>query len=82
MLKSATKYAAVVEVNVKRLKELRKLRALSQQELAEAASVGRVTLSRIERGETGAHERTLRRLASALGVGVEELVKTGGDSAS
>ena len=60
---------------MERLKELRKLRALSQQELAEAAGIGRATLSRIERGETGAHGRTLRRLANALGVGVEELVR-------
>jgi transcriptional regulator with XRE-family HTH domain len=67
-----------MEVNMERLKELRKLRALSQQELAEAAGIGRATLSRIERGETGAHGRTLRRLAQALGVGVEELVKTEG----
>ena len=72
------KYAVVMEVNMERLKELRKLRALSQQELAEAAGIGRATLSRIERGETGAHGRTLRRLAQALGVGVEELVKTEG----
>jgi transcriptional regulator with XRE-family HTH domain len=64
-----------MEVNVERLKELRKLRALSQQELARAAGIGRATLSRIERGETGAHGRTLRRLAEVLGVGVEELVK-------
>ena len=63
---------------MERLKELRKLRALSQQELAEAAGIGRATLSRIERGETGAHGRTLRRLANALGVGVEELVRAGG----
>jgi transcriptional regulator with XRE-family HTH domain len=67
-----------MEVNMERLKELRNLRALSQQELAEAAGIGRATLSRIERGETGAHGRTLRRLAEALGVGVEELVKTEG----
>ena len=59
-----------------RLKELRKLRALSQQELADATGIGRNTISRIERGETGAHGRTLRRLSKALGVGVEELVKT------
>jgi transcriptional regulator with XRE-family HTH domain len=65
-----------MEVNVERLKELRKLRALSQQELAEAAGIGRATLSRIERGETGAHGRTLRRLAEALRVDVAELVKT------
>jgi transcriptional regulator with XRE-family HTH domain len=67
-----------MEVNMERLKELRKLRALSQQELAEAAGIGRATLSRIERGETGAHGRTLRRLANALGVGVEELVRAEG----
>ena len=58
-----------------RLKELRKLRALSQQELADESGVGRATISRIERGEMGAPGRTLRRLANALGVGVEELVK-------
>jgi transcriptional regulator with XRE-family HTH domain len=63
-----------MEVNVERLKELRTLRALSQQELADAASVGRNTISRIERGETGAHGRTLRHLAQALGVDVAELV--------
>ena len=63
-----------MEVNVRRLKELRRLRALSQEELAEESGVGRATISRIERGETGAHGRTLRRLAKALEVGVEELV--------
>ena len=70
-----------MEVNVERLKELRKLRALSQQELADAAGVGRNTISRIERGETGAHGRTLRRLAEVLSVGVEELVKVEGKNA-
>jgi transcriptional regulator with XRE-family HTH domain len=66
-----------MEVNVERLKELRTLRAFSQQELADAAGVGRNTISRIERGETGAHGRTLRRLARALRVDVAELVQTG-----
>ncbi len=65
-----------MEVNVERLKEFRRLRALSQQELADAAGVGRNTISRIERGETGAHGRTLRRLAQALSVDVAELVLT------
>ena len=64
-----------MEVNVARLKALRQLRALSQQELSERSGVGRATISRIERGETGAQGRTLRRLAETLGVGVEELVK-------
>ncbi len=63
---------------MERLKELRRLRAFSQQDLADAAGVGRNTISRIERGETGAQGRTLRRLASVLGVGVEELVKVEG----
>jgi transcriptional regulator with XRE-family HTH domain len=67
-----------MEVNVERLKALRQLRALSQEELSERSGVGRATISRIERGETGAQGRTLRRLASALGVGVEELVKVEG----
>ena len=65
-----------MEVNVKRLNELRRLRAFSQQELADAAGLGRNTISRIERGATGAHGRTLRRLAQALGVDVAELVLT------
>ncbi len=63
-----------MEVNVERLQALRRLRALSQEVLAEESGVGRATISRIERGETGAHGRTLRLLAQALGVGVEELV--------
>lgn len=66
---------------MERLKALRRLRAMSQQELGDAANVGRNTISRIERGETGAHGRTLRRLAAALGVGVEELVRVEADDA-
>lgn len=66
-----------MEVDVERLKELRALRAFSQQELADASGVGRNTISRIERGETGAHGRTLRRLAGVLGVNVAELVRAG-----
>ena len=62
---------------MERLRELRKLRALSQDELAEAAGIGRATISRIERQETGAHGRTLRKLANALGVDVSELVEKG-----
>ena len=62
---------------MQRIKTLRRLRAMSQEELAKESGVGRATISRIERGETGAHGRTLRRLAKALGVGVEELVGIG-----
>ena len=54
---------------------------MSQEELAEESGVGRATISRIERGETGAHGRTLRKLAAALSVGVEELVRVEADDA-
>ena len=64
---------------MERLRTLRRLRAISQEELAAESGVGRATISRIERGETGAHGRTLRRLADALGVGVEELVAVEGN---
>lgn len=58
-----------------RMRELRRLRALSQQELADESGVGRATISRVERGESGAHGRTLRRLAGVLDVDVSELVR-------
>ena len=70
-----------MEVNVERLRTLRRLRAMSQEELAEESGVGRATISRIERGETGAHGRTLRKLAAALSVGVEELVRVEAEDA-
>ena len=78
---SLEKYATRMEVNVGKLKELRRLRAMSQQELADAAGVGRNTISRIERGETGAQGRTLRRVAEVLGVDVAQLVERETDNA-
>ena len=78
---SLEKYATRMEVNVGKLKELRRLRAMSQQELADAAGVGRNTISRIERGETGAQGRTLRRMAEVLGVDVAQLVNREADNA-
>ena len=66
---------------MERLRTLRRLRAMSQEELAEESGVGRATVSRIERGETGAHGKTLRKLARALGVDVSELVTVEGNGA-
>ena len=55
------------------LKVLRKRRALSLSELALLSNVGRVTINRIENGKQKPMPRTIRRLAQALEVSVEEL---------
>jgi len=70
-----------MEVNVEKLKELRRRRVLTMEELAERAGVGRGTIWRLEHGVMGAQPRTIRKLAKALGVEPEELVKTGGGDA-
>ena len=66
-----------MEVDVVKLRELRRRRVLTMEELAEKAGVGRNTIWRLEHGVMGAQPRTIRKLARALGVGPEELVKTG-----
>ena len=72
---------AFVEVNVEKLRELRRRRVLTLEELAEKAGVGRNTVWRLEHGLMGAQPRTVRKLARALGVEPEELVRTGGEDA-
>jgi transcriptional regulator with XRE-family HTH domain len=67
-----------MEVDVARLRELRRRRVLTLEELAEKAGVGRNTIWRLEHGVMGAQPRTVRKLARALGVEPEELVKTEG----
>jgi transcriptional regulator with XRE-family HTH domain len=60
------------------LKALRKRRALSLSELAQMSNVSRVTINRIENGKQKPLPRTIRRLAKALQVGVEELTSDPG----
>jgi transcriptional regulator with XRE-family HTH domain len=69
-----------MEVDVARLRELRHRRVLTLEELAEKAGVGRNTIWRLEHGVMGAQPRTIRKLAKALNVEAEELVKTGDDN--
>jgi transcriptional regulator with XRE-family HTH domain len=64
-----------VEVNVQRLKELRRERVLSLRELEEKSGVSYNTIWRLEDGRQGAHPRTVRRLAEALGVEPKELIQ-------
>jgi transcriptional regulator with XRE-family HTH domain len=55
------------------LKALRERRALSLAELSEISKVGRVTINRVENGKQKPRPRTIRALARALKVDVEEL---------
>ena len=65
----------LMEVNVQRLRELRRQRVLSMRELEEVSGVSYNTIWRLETGKTGAQPRTIRRIANALGVDPAELVK-------
>jgi transcriptional regulator with XRE-family HTH domain len=66
-----------MEVNVERLKELRREHVLSLRELEEKSGVSYNTIWRIEAGRQGAHQRTIRKLADALGVRPSELIREG-----
>lgn len=57
-----------------RLKDLRIRRALTQDELAEKAGIGKNTVNRIEKNHTEPRPPTLRKLAQALEVDPAELV--------
>jgi transcriptional regulator with XRE-family HTH domain len=57
-----------------RLKNLRIRRALTQQELAERASISTNALNRIELNKAEPHMSTLRKLAKALDVDPTQLV--------
>ena len=52
----------------------RERRALTQQELADLAGITRVALSRIESGQAEPMAKTIRRLAHALNVQVDDLM--------
>jgi transcriptional regulator with XRE-family HTH domain len=67
-----------MEVDVTKLRELRRRRVLTLEELAKKAGVGRNTIWRLEHGVMGAQPRTIRKLAKALDVEPEDLVKTEG----
>jgi transcriptional regulator with XRE-family HTH domain len=66
-----------MEVNVQRLRELRRLRVLTLRELEEESGVSYNTIWRLENGYREARPSTIRKLAAALGVEASELVVTG-----
>ena len=61
-----------------RLRDLRKRRLLTQEQLAERSGVGIATIVRVERNQVEPRGSTIRKLAGALSVEPEELVKTEG----
>ena len=62
---------------MERLKELRREQVLSLRDLEERSGVSYNTIWRIEDGRQGAHPRTVRKLAEALGVKPSELIREG-----
>jgi transcriptional regulator with XRE-family HTH domain len=58
-----------------KLRETRKRKLLTQQQLAERSGVGIATIIRIERNQVEPRGSTIRKLAEALGVDPHELVK-------
>ena len=60
---------------MQRLKQLRRERVLSLRELEERSGVSYNTIWRIEDGRQGAHPRTVRKLAEALGAQPSELIR-------
>ena len=56
-----------------KVKKLREQRALSLSDVAQITGLSRVTINRIENGKQRPMPRTIRKLANALGVNVEEL---------
>ena len=57
-----------------RIRDLRESAGLTQEALARAAAIGRVTLVRLEKGEQSPRFRTLDAIARALGRRVSELL--------
>lgn len=64
---------------MEQLKRLRKRRALTLEELGEKAGITYNSVWRLENGRHGARPSTIRKLAAALDVPVEELVEENGE---
>ncbi len=63
-----------------KLRETRKRKLLTQQQLAERSGVGIATIIRVERNQVEPRGSTIRKLAEALEVEPEELVRRGSDA--
>jgi transcriptional regulator with XRE-family HTH domain len=69
-----------VRIDVEKIKHLRVEQALSLRELASASGLAHTTIWKLEQGREDVHPRTIRKLATALGVTPCELMsKEGSD---
>ena len=63
-----------------RVRELREIAGMTQQEVADAAGIHRVNVSKVESGSREVGVTTVVDLAAALGVEVAELFRRGSPS--
>ena len=64
-----------VRVDGRKLRSIRREKAVSLRELGERSDIAFDTINRLELGKQDAQPRTVRRLADALGVEPKELIK-------
>ncbi len=69
----------LLEIDGVKLRELRRDRALAQEDLERMTGVAQSTLSALEAGKRDAQHNTVRRLAEALGVEPRELMRRSDD---
>lgn len=65
----------ICEVVGKRLRELRTLKGLSQEEMAELAGVNAKYYSEVERGKRNMTIRVMEKIVTNLGITLEELFR-------
>lgn len=72
-INSMAKTKSIVVQFGERVRELRKEKEISQEELADRAGVHRTYIGMIERGEKNITIVNIQKIAKALGVGIKEL---------
>lgn len=60
---------------VAKLREIRKAKGMTQEQLAKASGIHRITISKYEAGKVDPKTENAERLAAALGVTVDDLIK-------
>jgi transcriptional regulator with XRE-family HTH domain len=60
-----------------RIRAFRKLKGLTQQELAERTGISLAVLGAVERGNRKAEEQILAKIAEVLGISLQELKARG-----